>query len=110
MQDLINEMSAARKQLNECLIFYKNCGRKLADAEMNYKIALRKEFLRLKLEDGVAWTACAELAKGDEEVAKLRHERDIRKSDYAVTYEKILQLKTELRILENEIGAERQGL
>jgi hypothetical protein len=110
MQDLINEMSAARKQLNECLVFYKNCGRQLAEAEMKYRIALRKEFIRLKMEDGVAWTACESLAKGCETVAKLRFERDIRKSDYACTFEKILQLKTELRILENELGAERKGL
>jgi|GEM_PF-3246326 hypothetical protein len=110
MQDLIQEMSQARKQLNECLIFYKNTGRHLADAEMKYRIALRKEFLRLKIEDGVAWTACSELARGEDTVAKLRFERDIRKSDYDVCHEKILQLKMEIKILENEIAAERQGL
>lgn len=110
MQDLIIEMSAARKQLNECLIFYKNTGRKLADSEMKYRISLRKEFLRLHLEENVAWTACSELAKGEDNVAKLRWERDIRKSDYDVTFEKILQLKTEIRIIENEIEAERKGL
>lgn len=110
MQDLVNELTAARKQLNECLVFYKNTGRRLADAEMKYRIALRKEFLRLHLEDGVAWTACGELARGQEEVAQLRFSRDIRKSDYECCYEKILQLKTELRILENEINAERKGL
>lgn len=110
MQDLVVEMSQARKQLNECLIFYKNTGRQLADTEMKYRVALRKEFLRLHVQDGVAWTACGELARGEETVARLRFERDIRKSDYDCTYEKILQLKTELRILENEINAERQGL
>jgi hypothetical protein len=110
VQDLIIEMSKARKELNECLLFYKNNGRKLAESEMKYRIALRKEFLRLHIEDKVAWTACGELARGEESVAKLRLERDIRKSDYDVTYEKILQLKTEIRILENEIGAERKGL
>lgn len=110
MQDLQIAMSETRKQLNECLIFYKNNGRKLAEAEQNYKIALRKEVFRLHVEDKVAWTACQDLAKGDETVAKLRMERDIRKSDYECCYEKILQLKVELRILENEIGAERQGM
>jgi len=110
MQDLIIELSQTRKLINECLIFYKNVGRQLAEAEMKYRIALRKEFLRLKLENGVAWTACADLARGDETVAKLRFERDIRKSDYQVCLEKILVLKSELRILENEINAERKGL
>ncbi|MCM8710524.1 hypothetical protein M2651_05725 [Clostridium sp. SYSU_GA19001] len=110
MQDLTNEINTARKQLNECLVFYKNTGRQLAEAEMKYRIALRKEFLRLHLEDGVAWTACSELARGQEEVAQLRFRRDVKKSDYECCYEKILQLKTELRILENEIEAERKGL
>lgn len=109
-QDLQIAMSETRRQLNECLIFYKNNGRKLAEAEMKYRIAYRKEIFRLHEVDGVAWTTCPELARGDEEVAKLRFERDIRKSDYECCYEKILQLKVELRILENEINAERQGL
>ena len=110
MQDLQIEMSATRKQLNECLIFYKQNGRTLADAEMKYNIARRKEFLRLHISDGVAWTACSDLAKGDEEVAKLRFERDLRKSDYECCLEKILQLKIELRIIENEMNAERRGM
>lgn len=110
MQDLQLAMSETRKQLNECLIFYKNNGRKLAEAEQKYRIAYRKEVFRLHLMDSVAWTACSDLAKGDEEVAKLRMERDIRKSDYESCYEKILQLKVELRILENEMDAERRGM
>jgi hypothetical protein len=110
MQDLMIELKQTRKLLNDCLTFYKNNGRQLADAEKNYRIALRKEFLRLHLEDRVAWTACGELARGEEEVANLRFTRDIRKSDYECCYEKILVLKSELRIIENEIGAERKGL
>lgn len=110
MQDLIIEMKQARTQLNDCLTFYKQNGRLLAESEKKYRIALRKEFLRLHLEDKVAWTACGELARGEETVAELRFTRDIRKSDYECCYEKILQLKTEIRILENEIGAERKGM
>ena len=106
----MQDMSATRKQLNACLVFYKNNGRKLADAEMKYRIALRQEVFRLHQVDGVAWTACQDLARGDETVAKLRFERDIRKSDYESCYEKILQLKTELRIIENEINAERHAM
>ena len=110
MQDLMQAMSDTRKQLNECLIFYKNNGRQLAYAEQQYRIAYRKEVFRLHEEGSVAWTACSDLAKGSEDVAKLRYERDIRKSDYECCYEKILQLKIELRIIENEISAERQGM
>jgi len=110
MQDLVIEMSQIRKQLNECLVFYKNCGRVLAAAERDYRIKLRVEFLRLHMVDGVAWTACSELARGDVEVAELRFTRDLRKSDYECTLEKILVLKSELRIVENDMNNERKGL
>jgi len=109
-QDLMRDMSTARKTLNECLIFYKNNGRALADAEYKYRIALRKEVFRLHVEDSVAWTACQDLARGDEAVAKLRLERDIRKSDYESCYEKILALKMEIKIIENEVNAERSAM
>ena len=110
MQELVITLGTTRKQLNECLLFYKHSGRQLAQAEMDYKIAYRKEFLRLHEIDKVAWTACDGLSRGDEVVAKLRFERDLRKSDYACCYEKILQLKIELRIIENEIDAIRKGI
>ena len=110
MQDLQIERAAIRKTLNECLLFYRNCGRSLAGAERDFRVSLRKEFLRLHIEDNVAWTACEGLAKGDKDVADLRFTRDIRKSDYQVTYEKILVLKSELKIVEGDMFAERQGV
>lgn len=110
MQGLVNALNETRKQLNECLLYYKKSGRLLAEAERQYRIAFRQEVFRLHTLEGVAWTACSDLAKGDETVARLRFERDVRKSDYECCYEKILQLKIELRILENEINAERQGM
>lgn len=110
MQDLMIELSEARKQLNNSLEDYKKIGRTLAQAEMEYKIALRKEILRLKLESKVAWTACSELAKGDENVANLRFDRDVKSSEYNCAFEKINATKIELRILENEVEAMRRGV
>lgn len=109
-QDLYIAMSETRKLLSKCLDFYKVGGRKLAEAEMKYRIAYRKEILRLHEEDNVAWTVCDDLAKGDEHVATLRFNRDVAKSDYESCKEKILQLKTEIRIIEGEIEAERRGM
>lgn len=109
MQDLINQRDDARRQLNTAVNFYQNTGHQLAKAEMEYRIALRQEVLRLHVQDGVAWTSCDGLAKGEETVAKLRFTRDIRKSDYDCGYEKILQIKTEIRIIEGQIEAERNG-
>ncbi len=109
MQDLINQRTELIKQLNTAVNFYQNTGHQLAKAEMDYRIANRQEILRLHVQDGVAWTSCESLSKGDENVAKLRLTRDIRKSDYECGYEKILQIKTEIRILEGQIEAERNG-
>jgi len=105
-QDLINAMREQRKLLIECVHVMKSTGRKLAEAENKYRKALRKEILRLRIEDEVAWTACDTLARGEDEVAKLRLERDIRQSDYDVIIEKIHSVKLEIRLLEGEIKQE----
>lgn len=102
-QDLILALREQRNLLVETVNAMKNEGRKLAQATRDYKIALRKEILRLHVSDGVAWTACYELALGEDKVAELRFKRDIRQSDYDVCLEKINQLKLEIRLLEAEI-------
>lgn len=48
----------------------------LAEKEQSYRVALAKRITELHA-DGVAWTVCADLARGDEKVARLRLERDI---------------------------------
>lgn len=48
-----------------------------ADAESEYRLALAKEIIAQHDEEGVAWTAAESLARGNEEVADLRHARDI---------------------------------
>lgn len=109
-QDLYNLQKEQRKLLSETVKAMKNTGRRLAEAERNYRIAYRKEVFRLHIQDEVAWTACADLAKGGEEVAALRFERDKLKSDYEVCLEKLNQLKLEIRILETEIQEDKRGM
>lgn len=48
----------------------------LAEKEQAYRVELAKRIAVLHA-DGVAWTACGDLARGDEKVARLRLERDI---------------------------------
>lgn len=43
----------------------------------NYRVALAKEITRLHSQEGVAWSSTADLARGDEAVARLKLERDI---------------------------------
>jgi len=56
--------------------------RTLADAERRYRTALAQERARLHAEDGVAWTATDDLARGARQVADLRYERDVARGIY----------------------------
>jgi len=105
-QDIMQALKEARKQLMEAVNDMKASGRYLATAERDYKIALRKEIFRLHEEDGVAWTACYDLARGDDNVARLRFKRDVHKSDYETALERINAIKVEIRLLEKEAAAE----
>lgn len=54
----------------------RTASREFAEKEERYRIALAKEIVRQHAA-GVAWSAAADLARGDKEVARLRRERDI---------------------------------
>lgn len=54
----------------------KDAYRDFAQKEEAYRLALAKKILELKAE-GVAITACDNIARGDKHVAKLRYERDV---------------------------------
>lgn len=49
---------------------------KAARAEQAYRKALAVEITRVHAEGG-AWTVCADLARGEDTVARLRYERDV---------------------------------
>jgi hypothetical protein len=108
-QDLVLASREQRILLVDSVQAMKVIGRQLAQATKDYKIALRKEILRLRIEDGVAWTACYELALGEENVAELRYKRDIRQSDYDVCIEKINSVKLEIKLLDGEIKQDWRG-
>jgi hypothetical protein len=57
----------------------RDASRKLADAERLYRLELTTRILYLHANDGVAWTACEAIARGEPNVAGLRHARDIAK-------------------------------
>lgn len=57
----------------------RDASRRLATAERHYRELLTTRILELHAKDGVAWTACESIARGEKGVAKLRYERDIAK-------------------------------
>lgn len=56
-------------------------GREKAEAERKYRVALQQEELKLK-EKGYAATLISDLARGNEEVANLKFERDVAETMY----------------------------
>lgn len=76
----ITEARAAARQASENQRFgedqLREAYRASAEAEQSYRKALATRITELHA-DGAAWTVCADLARGDENVAKLRYDRDV---------------------------------
>lgn len=104
-QDLVNALREQRTLLIDTVNAMKHTGRKLAEAEKNYRIALHKEIL-LQRTNKVPVTIISDICRGKEDIADLKFIRDIRQSDYDVCSEKIHQIKLEIRLLEKEIEKE----
>lgn len=51
--------------------------RNRAEKERAYRVALAERILTAHGDEGVAWSACQDIARGDENVARLRYERDV---------------------------------
>jgi len=102
-QDIVNVLQDTRKQLMEAVERWRQFGHRLALADRDYRIAYRAEVFLLKQQDGVAWTAAVEIARGEEStVADLRYARDVAQVEYDAEQERINALKIEIRMLEHE--------
>ncbi len=109
-QELVNALQDARKQLMESVENWRGYGHKLALAERDYRIAYRTEVFSLRENNGVAWTAAVEIARGEESaVANLRYIRDFARVQYDAEQERINTLKIEVRILEHEAQEGMRG-
>jgi hypothetical protein len=108
-QDLVILLREQRIELIDLVKLLKKLGRNLAEADFKYRVGFRKEVFRLHEEDSVGWSTCADLARGDAIVGKLRYDREVCASDYDCCKEKINQVKFEMRILEAEIKREIGG-
>lgn len=56
--------------------FVRESAKQAAKAEEAYRVALSEAIVRLHA-DGMAWSVCGDVARGDKRVARLRMERDI---------------------------------
>ena len=80
-------------------------GEKLAEAERDYKITLRKEALILRSGD-MPVTLINSIIYGVPEVAEKRFKRDVEEANYEANKEHINITKLKLRILEAQLARE----
>lgn len=118
MQDTYNELRENRNLLKKLIKSLQNVNRKLAQAEQEYKKKFSSECIRIKLDgvegesgktDPVAWTMTPQIARGLDEVAELRYDRDVLQGEKEAIMQKIYQTKLEIDILQNEMEAIRKG-
>ncbi len=108
MQILITEIERLRKDLNNTVGELQKAGYKKAKTEYTYRIALAKELLKLR-DGGLPATLTNDVARGNEEIAKFKFNRDVAETMYESTLEKLRAIKIELGIVERQIEATRRG-
>ena len=103
--DLIQEIGAKSALLDTAIRQLGIRGRAYAQAEHDYRVAMRKKILEERA-NGTPVTIISDLCRGDPEVAKLRIERDIALTVYESAKEAIQTYKLQIRILDAQIERE----
>ena len=104
--DLINDIQMLMEELTISINKLRQTGNALAEAERDYKITLRQEALKLKLEDKLPVTLINQIIYGIPTVAEKRYKRDIAETMRDVNIEHIQATKLKLRLLESQINRE----
>ena len=104
--DLINDIQMLMEELTISIKKLRHTGQSLAEAERDYKITLRQEALKLKLEDKLPVTLINQIIYGIPTVAEKRYKRDIAETLYNTNQEHINATKLKLRLLESQINRE----
>lgn len=104
--DLINDIQILMDELTISIKKLSRHGQILAEAERDYKITLRKEALKLRVEKDMPVTLINQIIFGVPEVAEKRYKRDIAETMYNTNQEHINATKLKLRLLESQVSRE----
>ncbi len=104
--DLFNDLQNLTNRLNQSIKLLAQYGKDFADAEKNYKIALRQEALKLRSEKEMPVTLIQQVVYGVPEVADKRYKRDVAEAMYQTVQENINSLKLQMRIIESQLQRE----
>jgi len=109
MQSLYMELQRKREELNLAIEKSKERGLEMASAEREYRKELAKEIL-IQRDKKVPVTIISDICRGKEYIAELKFNRDTAEVLYKSANERIQATKLELRIIENQMEAERRGV
>lgn len=102
---LVGEIQQKMAELDTSLKSLRRTGTAYAEAERNYRVALRQKALVLK-DEGMAIGMITLTVYGVPEIAELRFRRDTAEAVYKANQEAINVIKLELRIIEEQLKRE----
>lgn len=108
-QQIMDRITQCQAALTRGNMELKTLGIKKAEAERNYRIALSKKLYILR-SDKCPTAIIQDVAKGTEEISKLRQERDIAEVSYNVCLEAMRNLRLELEAYRSFLTFERVEL
>ena len=109
MQELVHGIDTTLENLKKSISGRYSVAKERAKAEYEYRSALGREMAYAKA-GGMAATALYEYCRGIEYIAELRCKRDTLASQEDYLTELIFYYRAELRVMEGQLKAERQGL
>lgn len=104
--DLYEEIQRLMAELTISIRKLRENGEKLADAERDYKIILRQEALKMRVNKDMPVTLINQIIYGVPEVADKRFTRDVAQANYDANKEHINVTKLKLRLLEAQLSRE----
>jgi hypothetical protein len=104
--NLVDEVFKLNDELSASVGRLAENGRKLAEAERDYKITLRQEALKLRAEKNMPVTLIQQVVYGVPEVANKRFNRDVKEAIYQANQEAINSIKLQIRVIEGQLNRE----
>lgn len=103
--ELYQELTTKTRQLEASIRQLRQNGTAYAQAEMEYKMLLRQECLKLR-DEGMAIGMIDKTCYGIPTVAEARFKRDVAETVYKANQEAINSIKLQLRLIESQISRE----
>lgn len=103
--ELYQELQTKTRQLEASIRQLRQNGTAYAQAEMEYKMLLRQECLKLR-DECMAIGMIDKTCYGIPAVAEARFKRDVAETVYKANQEAINSIKLQLRLIENQISRE----